>query len=382
MRADWAISGHLRRLGAAIAVAIGLAAATAGAETGPVPPAAARLGDAWAPVKLRGGLCMLGQVVFAPDGKAALAGAMGTGMCFSRDGGRTWRLWWGGESDNLSQWLGDGTMITLHGEGFWLSRDFGLSGETRHVPGSGVFAMHRDGRRGITVTETGQIHLTEDRWALFLTIGGVSSHKGLGAAIAPDGRTLVAVFAEYWMLTGTIAVSRDFGSNWVIADLPRNYSSPAGARIAFNGAGILIQVQENLLYSADFGRRWWPLSLAGFQPSAEYAFSENLATLLVRDEHGLLLVQPAAGPRWSGRRVLAIQSMKSIALSADGRVGAVVTEEGELFLSRDFGRSWTAAKTKPLYPFAVSLSPDGTTAIVAVEREKTDDPLAFISVGR
>ena len=59
-----------------------------------------------------------------------------------------------------------------------------------------------------------------------------------------------------------------------------------------------------------------------------------------------------------------------------------MTEEGESFLSRDFGRSWTAAKTKPPNPFAVSLSPDGTTAIVAVEREKTDDPLAFVSVGR
>ncbi len=376
----------VRRLAAA-ALALALAASGAVAQAPPPVPPAPTLGAHWTPVVKRDDMCGVTPVQFAPGARQALTAAMGSGLCHSLDGGRTWQRWWGGEFDGTVMFLRDGSLLGQHADGVWLSRDFGLTMEVRHIPGTGmallgnVLAMHGDGERGIALGTAGQVHLTQDRWRSLRTIAGLTGQRGLGGAIGPDGKTVVAVFAEYWMLTGTIAVSRDFGVTWTIADLPRNLASPSEAKFAFAAdGGILLQVRETLLYSADHGASWWPLRVPGIQPIPDYAFSPDLATVLVRDEAGLLLLRPAAGPEWSATRVLPLKDWTGTAFGDGGRVVAVVGGEGELFLSRDFGRNWARVPAPGSVQF-VALSAEAETLAITVETPQ-GRTAAYISTGR
>ncbi len=300
-------------------------------------------GDTWkSPVKIGEGRIF--DVALSSDGTyiyTAVYNYSGAYLRMSSDGGTTW-------SD-----------ITSPGQESWINVECSSDG-TR------VLASY--GSTGL-ISDSKVLWLSSDSGATWASQEDLSSYFNY-LSLTADGMKIVAgAFGKY------IRVSTDFGTTWdeftKKADC-LSYSPDGSLLIisSYNGTSYDLFVSEDDgEYWTDYEDMTWPAKVLA--PTSD----GNTIYATKGNTHGFAKVSENKGADWTDIKNIGRRDWTDVAISPeDGQFQAALFDDGSegiLFLSDDFGSSWTENTALPSSTWRnVSLSNDGQTILITGE-EKT-----------
>ncbi len=246
------------------------------------------------------------------------------------------------------------------------------------VPVQDLLLMPGDARTLLVSTENGLWRGDGREWNRIQPDDGLSA----GGPLLAVGKAVFAAFQG-----GQIYASHDDGQNWNLAwQAPGRVRAMAGA--PDGGGGILLASVENrgIMRSADGGKTWRVvkepyanengLFMLPNRPDLAYAQQTGSVTSqeLLKSEDGGLTWRTAftmkrngnVAPSWLQTNLLWGHYFTGFALSATNPDFAMVTTQGELYATRDGGKSWRTATSVLLPPL-----PDGAQPQQSIGLEVT-----------
>ena len=227
-----------------------------------------------------------------------------------------------------------------------------------------VFATQFQGGR-IKPENLGGVYVSRDYGDSFVLGAGTENKDFLNISTSPDGSKAVAT-----VYGGGIWVSSDFGVTWAdtwpvsasddFADTEFWYQ----VDLASDGMSILASTEsDNLLYlSKDFGAHWSKLPAPNYEAyGVSVAPGGNKLAMLSYAAKGIWS-SADSGATWALANETSGFGWTALSRSADGmKLVACAQESGAVWISNNYGVSWTKTKSVNGNWGAVSSSADGQT---------------------
>lgn len=194
--------------------------------------------------------------------------------------------------------------------------------------------------------------------------------QGSQVAMSSDGMTIISL-AQY--SRRRFALSVDGGSTWQQNDTPWDLGAYLGGLVTSSDGLKLATFDNDYIYTSDNGGlRWRKQVGSGGRGWFGMVSSADGNTLMARKADGYILVSRDSGNTWTEQPSLGINACACMAISTDGEM-LVAAAANKTFISTDGGATSQAYELNnppeddPLNNFFISLASSGTNlaAIVA-----------------
>ena len=233
---------------------------------------------------------------------------------------------------------------------------------------SGGIALHMarsaDGSKVATVPDIGDVQTSTDGGVSWTDQTVLGNHQWNSVAMSATGQYILAS-----IYGGDTYLSSDGGSNWTdIETLGGPGLMSSGASVAMSADGQTLYVAGNgydLYSSKDFGSSWQlhDTGITGWGNLASSADGKYLVAL----NDGELYISSDYGRNFSAASGVPVGNLNALGLSADGSTIAVGGWHGDVGISRDFGSTWTdETALGDHFWYGFGLSADGSVIATGV----------------
>ena len=215
----------------------------------------------------------------------------------------------------------------------WTARDSNRDWRSVSISSTGQYQT--------AVVPNGQIYTSSD-YGINWTPRD-SSRDWRSVSISSTGQYQTAV-----VYGGQIYISSDYGINWTARDsgwtwISVSLSSTGQYQTAVNETG-----PENKIYtSSDYGINWTPRDSNRIWRSVSLSSTGQYQTAVVQSvgSTGYIYTSSDYGASWTNRQTDANRNWGSIYVSSTGQYQTAVVAGGQIFISSNFGETWSAAAT-------------------------------------
>lgn len=275
------------------------------------------------------------------DGTIQVSVEYGGLIYISRDSGRTWN-----PADTL---IGSWTAINMSADGqliiafrgtTYRSTDGGLTwNNSASIPGGGDYMS-------TGMSATGKYQITASLYGVFISLNfGVSYievtsftpvNRWMASGISSDGKYMTVASIEYYIVN-YIYNSSDFGTTWTKRNIPYGMSARCISLSADGKYQLVVGWSSPVLKSTNYGVDWTTTSLpVGKRFSV--AMSANGQYQATLQFGGRIEVSTNYGVTWVERDVY--RPWNFISMSSDGSKLIASSDNGNIFNSFDFGKTW------------------------------------------
>ena len=244
---------------------------------------------------------------------------------------------------------------------------------------NGLFNL---GARVVAVGERGSVLLSDDQGVSWQPASVATQRNAtLTAVVALDDKRLLAVGHDGWILR-----SEDAGSSWQEMRYDSDLGEPLLGIWTSDGNSVMAFGSFGKFYqSADAGKTWTPQSLDIDNAHLNSMAGGDDGRRMLVGEQGLVLRTTDAGQHWQSLPAFYSGSLFGIVrLSANNWV--TYGMRGHVFVSHDFGDSWTQVKVGnqlPLYGHVLLPDQSGLVIVGAGSSVvRLDAQGALVGVGR